>query len=49
MNENIALFHFKRKRKSLIYLNSHKYIVVPCLYFQNNSEQKLNALVPRLL
>ena len=45
-NENIALLHLRRKKKKyLIYLNSHRY----CLYCLNTSKQKWNASVPRLL
>ena len=39
----------KKGRKNLIYLNSHRYYVVYCLYCLNISTEKLNASVPRLL
>ena len=39
-NENIALLHFKRKRKIIIYLNSHGHSMVYCFYCLNISEQK---------
>ena len=44
-NENIA----ERQKKNLIYLNSHRYYVIYCLYFLNTSKLKWNASVPRLL
>ena len=34
-SENVALHHFKRKKKNLIYLNSHRYFLVCCLYCLN--------------
>ena len=36
-NENIALLHFKRKRKNRIHLNSHRYFVVYRLSCKNTS------------
>ena len=38
-NENIVLLHLKEKeKKRLIYLNSHKFFVIYCLYCLNTSQ-----------
>ena len=44
-SENIALHHFKRKKKNLIYLNSHRYFVVYCLYCLNTFVVSFAAVV----
>ena len=44
-SENIALHHFKRKKKNLIYLNSHRYFVVCCLYCLNTFVVSFAAVV----
>ena len=36
-------------KKNLIYLNSHRYFAVGCLYCQNTSKQKYTTLLPCLL
>ena len=37
-NENIVLLHLKERKKRLIYLNSHRFFVVYCLYCLNTSK-----------
>ena len=44
-SENIALHHFKRKKKNLIYLNFFVYFVVCCLYCLNTFVVSFAAVV----